>query len=170
MAVSIYKIEHIGRGSFALMARPGSGSSVAADIVDIAAQGYNRVASMLADDEAQMLGLAKEKQQVEQASMAFDQFAIVDMQLPQSLQAFAEFSRDLYQRASSGENVVVHCRAGIGRSGITAAAVLLHHGMLAEDAFAQISHKRGLAVPDTQEQYDWIVSNQAEIIALAGLA
>lgn len=170
MAVSIYIIDQIGRGSFAVMARPGSDSSVAEDIADIAAQGYHRVASLLADDEAQLLGLETEKQQVEQASMAFDQFTIVDMQLPHSLQAFARFSRELYQRVNSGEHVVVHCRAGIGRSGITAAAVLLHHGMPAEDAFAQISRNRGLAVPDTQEQYDWIVSNQTEIVTLAGSA
>src|SRR5262249_25284547 len=50
----------------------------------------------------------------------------------------------------------IHCRAGIGRSGLVGAAVLLHCGFTVREAFAAISKARGVQVPDTAEQSEWL--------------
>jgi len=57
-----------------------------------------------------------------------------------------------YNEAAGGLNTVIHCRAGIGRTGIVAAGVLLHCGFEPMKAFEHISRKRGASVLDTQEQ------------------
>ena len=60
-------------------------------------------------------------------------------------------------------NTVVHCRAGIGRTGVVAAGILLHAAFEPEQAFARVSEVRGVDVPDTDEQYNWVVSNYRAI-------
>jgi len=58
----------------------------------------------------------------------------------------------------AGKHVAIHCRAGIGRTGIIAGAVLLKTGKTAKEAFALISDARGVRVPDTEEQEKWLGS------------
>ncbi len=60
-------------------------------------------------------------------------------------------------------NTVVHCRAGIGRSAVVAAGILLQAAFGPEEAFARVSEVRGVDVPDTDEQHNWVVSNYREI-------
>ena len=60
-------------------------------------------------------------------------------------------------------STVVHCRAGIGRTGVAASGVLLHAGFKPDEAFERISELRGVGVPDTEEQRDWVVGNFHEI-------
>lgn len=49
-------------------------------------------------------------------------------------------------------------RICIGRTGIIAGAVLLKTGKTAKEAFALISDARGVRVPDTEEQENWLGS------------
>ena len=55
-----------------------------------------------------------------------------------------------------GKKVAVHCRQGIGRSGLIAAGVLVSAGIGAEKAIEAVSSARGLAVPETPAQLEWI--------------
>jgi protein-tyrosine phosphatase len=50
----------------------------------------------------------------------------------------------------------VHCRAGIGRSSLIAACVLVLLGLAPAMAFDRIGKARGLKVPDTEGQRDWV--------------
>ena len=52
---------------------------------------------------------------------------------------------------------MIHCRAGIGRSSLLAAAVLRVEGRTADEAWQRITEARGLPVPDTDEQRDFLV-------------
>jgi hypothetical protein len=52
--------------------------------------------------------------------------------------------------------VAVHCRQGIGRSGLIAAGVLAASGTSPEDAIAAVSSARGLPVPETSAQRLWV--------------
>ncbi|HAW28147.1 MAG TPA: hypothetical protein DCY03_08520, partial [Planctomycetaceae bacterium] len=65
-----------------------------------------------------------------------------DRCLPESVEEFADFTRALYHGIIAGSHTVVHCRAGIGRAGMTAAGILLQHGMTTSEAFALISKQR----------------------------
>lgn len=54
-----------------------------------------------------------------------------------------------------GKNVAVHCRQGIGRSGLIAAGVLMTSGLSPQQAMDAVSSSRGLAIPETPEQRSW---------------
>ena len=53
-------------------------------------------------------------------------------------------------------NVAFHCRQGIGRSGIMAAATIIRLGETADFALECVSSARGRGVPDTVEQEQWV--------------
>jgi protein-tyrosine phosphatase len=57
-----------------------------------------------------------------------------------------------------GRTVVIHCRAGIGRSAVIAACALICSGQDVGTAFNEISRSRGVMVPDTDEQREWVAS------------
>ncbi|MFT5469543.1 MAG: protein-tyrosine phosphatase [Verrucomicrobiales bacterium] len=159
-APRIFSVESIGRGSLAVMARPVAGEWIEEEFAGIAEAGINRVVSLLEIDEAIELGLGAEADLCRRNGMEFSSFPIRDRGLPQSLSNFAEFNREIYQAILSGTNIVVHCRAGIGRTGIFSAALLLRSGQNAEEAFKRISAARGLRVPDTEEQRAWVKANE----------
>jgi len=56
----------------------------------------------------------------------------------------------------TGRSVALHCRQGIGRSALIAAAVLLSGGQTAETAIEGIRRARGVDLPETDGQRDWI--------------
>lgn len=47
---------------------------------------------------------------------------------------------------------------------MVASGVLLHHGIKIEEAFNLVSQKRGVDVPDTEEQYNWVLENYKDIV------
>ena len=57
---------------------------------------------------------------------------------------------------SAGKNVVVHCRQGIGRTGLIAACLLVSRGVSPGSAVDALSAARGIQVPETAEQRQWI--------------
>jgi len=56
----------------------------------------------------------------------------------------------------AGKNVLVHCRQGIGRSGLIASGVLMNSGIKPDEAMQIVSSARGISVPETPEQRRWI--------------
>jgi protein tyrosine/serine phosphatase len=64
--------------------------------------------------------------------------------------------RILDAELSHGENAVVHCRQGVGRSGLIAACLLISKGRSPGAALTELSQTRGLNIPETREQRKWI--------------
>jgi len=159
----LFKIETIGSGFIAIMAYPGKEQDAVSAIASLAHDGIRQVVSLLEPAEAAALGLEGEAQLVAAESMTFVSFPIHDMGLPASVCAFAGLARDLYRQIDAGVNTLVHCRGGVGRSGLLAAAVLLHCGMDPRQACEQITRLRGLRVPETPEQGAWLLANHAAI-------
>ena len=163
MIPDIYKVELIGSGSLSVMAKPVSGEWIEDEFSNISMFGIDRIVSLLESHEVYDLGLEMEKALAEKNGMEFISYPIPDRGLPNSIDDFLKFTKRLYSEAAGGLNTVVHCRAGIGRTGMIAAGILLHCGFEPIDAFDLISKKRGVAVPDTQEQIDWVVKSHSEM-------
>lgn len=72
----------------------------------------------------------------------------------------------LARAIEAGSVIGVHCRAGIGRSAIIAASILMALGQTADAALKLITEARGVSVPDTFEQREWIRSAGAATAAL----
>jgi protein-tyrosine phosphatase len=163
MGPRFYEVELIGSGFLAVMAKPVAGDWVDDEFSGLAAAGIRKVVSLLESSESYEVGLADESSLCRKHDMEFVSYPIPDRGLPSSVIGFAQFTRTLYREIAGGKSTVVHCRAGIGRTGVVAAAVLLHAAFTPEDAFARISKVRGVKVPDTDEQYQWVVDHFHDI-------
>lgn len=76
--------------------------------------------------------------------------------MPASTPAVLSLLREIVGALEEGRKVAVHCRQGIGRSGLIAAGVLMSSGIGAENAIEVVSNARGVAVPETPAQLEWI--------------
>jgi protein-tyrosine phosphatase len=158
-----FTVERIGSGLLAVMGRPRAGEWAADEFAGLAEQGITDIVSLLELSEARELGLADEHSHCASAGIRFKSFPIVDRGLPSSAADLSVLACDIYHRCASGAGTLIHCRAGIGRTGLVAAAVLLHCGFEPADAFATVGAARGVTVPDTAEQARWLATHAAVI-------
>ncbi len=161
----MYKVGTMGDGFIAVMARPSLDPAAAESVLNISRLGIRLVVSLLEPSEARQLGLESERTEVKALGMEFISYPIPDMGLPPSVEGFAYVTKLLFRQTNAGINTLVHCRAGVGRSGLFAAGVLLHVGMSSDEAFDYVSRMRGVRVPETLEQREWLAVNHGKIVA-----
>jgi protein-tyrosine phosphatase len=153
---AVYWVREIPDLQFALMARPRGGEWLSEEIVGWHAEGIRTVVSLLEKDEAIELELGDEEALCNSAGLNFISYPIPDRDVPGAGADFAELVNSLAERLRAGDSVAVHCRAGIGRSGLVSACVLGVLGVAPAPAFAMLSRARGVAVPDTEAQAEWV--------------
>ena len=161
--VKLYHVDNIGEGILSIMAHPASTGDAATAFSALAAQRVGQVVSLLEASEAVQLGLAREAELARSNDIKFLHFPIADLGSPASIDAFVALARRLYADVHGGVDSVIHCRAGVGRSGLMAAAVLMQDGRDAQQAFARVAKQRGMPLPEAAGQGDWLVAHQAQI-------
>lgn len=154
MLSDIHWIERDGGGRLAITARPRAGDWLDGEIESWAAAGVAIVLSLLDRDEISDLGLEAEPDACRAHGIEFLSHPIRDRGLPRDRETFLQLAAML---ASQPKPVLIHCRAGIGRSSLAAAAIMIIGGMGAQAALERIGEARGLVVPDTDEQRRWIL-------------
>ena len=143
-------------GRLAIMARPRAGEWLGDEIAGWRQAGIDIVVSLLEPDEAAELGLSGEAELCRASAIGFVAFPIPDRGVPAVTEAQA-LARSVARQVEDGKAVAIHCRAGIGRSSLMAACVLVCTGMDAATAFELIGAARGVGVPDTAEQRRWVM-------------
>jgi len=118
--------------------------------------GIDIVVSLLEPDEEAELALAGESPSCAANDLEFRSFPIPDRSVPNSREAVAQLVDQIIDALQAGKSVALHCRQGIGRSAIVAAAALISGGQNAETAIKTIRRSRGLEVPETHAQRQWI--------------
>ncbi len=142
----------------AIVLRPLGGDGLKDQLIHLKNAGIETLVSLLEEHEADFLALSEEAPAARDAGLHFLSFPIRDTRLPSDPVAFETFIKHLADRLRAGEHIGVHCRGSIGRSTVTAAAALIQLGWTPKAALAAIEAARGLAVPDTQEQENWILN------------
>jgi len=121
--------------------------------------GVDVIVSALTAAENEELGLIEECQCCQETGVQFVSFPIEDRSVPSSSDEFKELIDSVVDYLRKGKSVAVHCRAGIGRSSMIVASVLIRNGLSAESAFSAIEESRGCSVPDSPEQRHWVESH-----------
>lgn len=164
MTPKMYYVQKVGLGYLAVMAKPMCGSVIEEQFSGLAELGIMQIVSLLETAEQDELGLANEKELCNKNNIKFISYPIQDHHLPISVQEFSQVTKTICLEITEGMNTVIHCHAGIGRTGMVAVGVLLHAAVEATEAFQIISKARGVQMPETEQQYNWVVANQSEII------
>lgn len=162
MKPSIYPIVSGQPGSLFIMPKP-SGEWLDEDVAHYRSVGANTIISMLEPAEIDELSLQNEGVVCADNQLDFINFPIQDRGLP-NRDSFKILIGTVTLRLRNNEGVAVHCRAGIGRSGMLVCCALAEFVGSAVDAIEIVSRARGVEVPDTQEQRAFIVSIVQELM------
>jgi protein-tyrosine phosphatase len=158
MRAELYWITDAPVGRLAIMPRPRAGDWLADELTSWQSAGVDVVVSLLADAEIAELGLQHKSSLCQQIGLTFLSCPIADRGVPTSIERFVALTSRLDDYLRDDYGVAVHCRMGIGRSAVVAACLLVKSGLSTAGAFAAISRARGIEVPDTHEQIEWVES------------
>jgi protein-tyrosine phosphatase len=156
MRATVYWLPLLDGWRLAIMPRPRAGEWLADEIAAWKAEGIDIVVSLLEPHEMAELGLQRLPESCRDAGIEFITFPIPDRGVPASPTEADRLVASLCGALAAGKSVAVHCRAGIGRSALIAACVLVRAGRHADAAFEVIGKARGIEVPDTAEQRAWV--------------
>lgn len=151
--VFTFEMEH---GSISLMPKPPGGSQLPAYIQFLKSRNIDVLVSLLQYEEIISHSLLNEGIECEELSIEFINFPIKDHSTPQFIIPFNHLIEQLVKRIESKKNIAIHCYAGIGRTGLIAASILIKMGIQVDEALIKLSQTRGLRVPETIQQITWL--------------
>lgn len=155
MKPQLFHIQKIENGSLYAMAMPEP-ASLSENLLAIRNSGTDKIISLLEHEESRQLGLHDQKALTEKTEMQFRSFPIPDYGVPDFLDLqilITEILSDL----KAGKQLLVHCRGGIGRTGLICCCVMVTTGVSVPDAIRIVTEQRGEQVPETPEQIDMVI-------------
>lgn len=162
-----YRIEGPWPGQMAIIARPRGGEWLDEERHALKEAHFNVVLSLLTSEESEELGLTTEAQLSTKYGLEFINFPIPDLGVPASPTATREILNRLLNALRRGKRIAIHCRQGIGRSGLIATSLLVMEAIDPFVAFRRVSAARGLEVPETTAQRDWVIELSHHVPELA---
>lgn len=169
MRAEIFWIGEMRPLRLAVLPHPRGGEWLGDEMKSLKSQGTDYLISALTRDELFTLELGNEASACHEAGIEFVQHPIEDRSTPESAKSFVAMVAGAEASMRAGKGVAAHCRAGIGRASLIAAAMMILRGWSADNALAAIRESRGRDVPDTIEQADWLRDHE-EMIRKHGTA
>ena len=163
---NIFWIKGNPPAKLAIVLRPQGDNKLEEELLRLKRSGIHTLVSLLEHWEAGSLGLADEGPAAVHVGLNFLSYPFPYTHVPVDTDFFRSFVAGLADRLRSGESVGIHCRGCVGRSAIVVACTLIHLGWQPEAALEAIETARGVPVPDTKEQEEWILSYTAQPSAL----
>jgi protein-tyrosine phosphatase len=160
--MSTYRIKGPWAGRLAIISRPRGGDWIDDEVRVLKDEGLNAVVSLLTEEEQGEFELFREKEAAEKQGLQFFSLPINDLGVPSSLEETLRILSQLERLLVARRNVGIHCRQSIGRSGMMAACLLVMAGSGAQEALESVSNDRGLPVPETREQSEWVSEFERE--------
>lgn len=154
--MKLFWADQVAPGRLAVATRPRGDGALFIDLAMARSEGVDVLVSMLTPIEAGALGLAEEGRTAGSLGMQFVSVPVEDHSVPTEFPPVLAAARAAADQIASGRAVAVHCYAGLGRSPLFAASVLVLLGKPLEQAWALLSAARGFRVPETAAQRAWV--------------
>ncbi len=121
---------------------------LAADLSVIKGWNASIVLTLLEMEEIHSLRVTGLEQEIHQQQMDWIHMPIKDFSIPdhQFETRWQQEGKVLRQSLRSGNNILVHCKGGLGRAGMIAARLLVELGMEPKEAIRLVRHKRQGAI------------------------
>ncbi len=145
---------------------PGNGwdRDLDADLASVARWRAGTLLTLIEDHEFRLLEVEAMGHTVRQLGMDWMHLPIRDVDVPDI--RFETGWRNagplLHARLEAGERVAIHCRGGIGRTGLVAALILVERGWSGEDAIRHVRAARPGAI-ETRAQERYVIDAAAAI-------
>lgn len=132
----------------------GRGLPLARDLDLIGRSGARALVTLVEQDELDALGVAGLEGLIADAGIDWYHLPIVDFGVPdQRFEArWREHGPALRARLAEGQDIIIHCYAGLGRSGIVAARLLIDFGEPPERAIALVRRVRRGAIQNAEQE------------------
>ncbi len=151
----LFEIRRDQPGRLSKMAAPNGGDQLGDELSALAWLGVHTIISLLSEQERWELDLLDEGSLAASVGIEYLSLPTEDRCVPDRA-SVKRLAVELAESLACERHVVIHCRAGIGRSSLLAAAILRVEGLAAKDAWNAITLARGLDAPDTIEQREFI--------------
>lgn len=154
-------------GRIALVRCPGTrfrglftdpwGKALDADLAAMRAWGARALVTLLEGFECRLLGVDDLGERARAHGLEWWHLPVIDGAAPGTSfeRAWRDAGPALHHHLDAGGRVVLHCRAGVGRSGAVAARLLVERGLPPERALAAVRRARPGAV-EAREQAEWV--------------
>ncbi len=157
MRAEIYWVTQINSARLATMPKPRGGDRLEDEVISLRRMGVDVLVSLLTDEEIIEVSLSDEALHCANNRIEFLRFPIPDHNVPPLDEKTVAFIHELWGRLVAGKNMAIHCRAGLGRSSMIAACIMVLAGVDSNSVFEMIKAARGFSVPDTEEQRELVV-------------
>jgi len=161
-----------GGGRIGLVHCPGIGSygdwrsrrdaCLDIDLAAVREWGAEALVTLLPPHEMELLGVDNIGERARAAGLDWWHLPITDGCAPGASfeRAWAEAGDALHAVLDARGRVVLHCRAGIGRTGTVAARLLIDRGVLPAEAVFAVRRARPGAI-ESSEQMAWVIRQEA---------
>ena len=156
MHMTLYTLPGPWEGQLSVAGRPHGGDALHAEIMAWRSSRICTVVSLLSSRETAELELQDEEEICFLNQIELISFPIEDRGVPSTYAPAVDLLRDLDSRLARGENILIHACQGVGRPTIIAAGVLISRGFDAAKAVKRVNTARGVMVPETREQLEWL--------------
>ena len=126
-----------------------------ADDLEVIENLVSSVVCLVTPDELEYYGTSDLLQQYHSHNLDVLHFPILDQHAP-SLESLERSLDWIDSRIKNGQNVLIHCVGGLGRSGLVAASYLMKGGLDLESAVESVRRARSERAIETHEQMDFL--------------
>ena len=134
------------------------------DLTALKSQETNFIVTLVEPFELDLLKVPNLGEQVAVHGMDWLHLPIRDQEVPTNAfeDTWPTACADILARLEAGENVVLHCRGGLGRAGLVAAIILLETGLQPDEAMRAIRGIRPRAI-ETIPQEEYVLAYEPKL-------
>lgn len=128
------------------------------DLRVVRSWGASAVVTLIEDHEFALLGVEDLGDQIREVGMVWVHLPIRDVDVPDDRfeSGWAAVGPEVHQRLDVGERILIHCRGGLGRTGLVAGLILAERGVAPRDAVLRVRAARQNAI-ETSEQEKYVL-------------